>query len=506
MNSNWSLYQNPLWSRIQEIAKHHPEKICVSETSGHSLTYGELTKRVDLVAEDLLSKGFSKGDRALFLARSSIDSIVYLLAILRAGGVIVAADPAMGRESFKSRVKLAEPKWVILEPLLYFLQVLPGLESLLRTFGIAIPDTGRKGSMQKIKVRGGTVSTKATAFAEIQVASSEDALIVYTSGTTSLPKGVVHTYDSILATLDLIQTDLHPETTDIFYASQSYFLLMAFLSGATAILPKETKFEPSVFMNHVHRFRVSKVFLLPAEAEELITYCTDTNQKLPSSMQTVMLGSAPVLKGFLMRLQSILLESTDILCIYGSTEIIPIARISLSEKLAFTGEGDILGTPFSSVQVRIQNDEIVATGPNLASRYLEGESLHEYVTGDLGTIDESGRLILLGRQKDMIIKGNYNIYPTMFESVISSIPGVRQCAMIGRYRDTKSDEDIILVIEPDEYQNEDAFRKLLIKELASGPHSIDSYAQPDQIVFMPIPLGGRSRKIDKALLREQVQL
>jgi acyl-CoA synthetase (AMP-forming)/AMP-acid ligase II len=375
---------------------------------------------------------------------------------------------------------------------------------ILRVLGVEIPDIGQSIQVRKIQVRQPQRAVNIIDIKEVIVDSGEDAVIVFTSGTTAMPKGVVHTYSSILATLNLINDDLKPVESDIFYASQLYFLFIAFLTGATAILPQHQKFQPKIFAHNLKNFNVTKAYALPAECEELITFYGSYGGMLPAKLKSLMLGSAPVLTGFLSRLQKITSPNTEVLCVYGTTEILPISRVTMMEKLAFTGKGDLLGAPFSSVKVRIDGDEIVASGPNLCRSYFDSQPLDEYRTGDLGTIDDMGRLVLLGRKKDMIIRGNFNIYPTLFESVITGIYGVKQCALIGMYRHDKSDEEIILVVETDTTEPEEQFRARLKRELASGPYSIDAYAQPDRIVFMQLPLSGRSRKVDKNVLREKI--
>ena len=499
-----TLYKNPLWVRISEWVEKKPAEICIRETSGRTVTYSDLVNQVNTVAVSLIEKGFKKDDRAFFLARPSIESVVYFLAVLRAGGVIVAADIAMGREAFRSRFELVQPKWLVLEPILYWIQQIPLLERLLRTLGVEIPDTGRPESVTKIRVHKSHGLIAIADIQEVAMDDSEDAVIVFTSGTTAMPKGVVHTYTSILATLNLINDDLRPSESDVFYASQMYFLFIAFLTGAMAILPQHRKFQANIFANHLKAFNVTKAYALPAECEDLIAFYSGQGGTLPSHLKSLMLGSAPVLSGFLARLQKIVTLGTEVLCIYGTTEILPISRVTMKEKLEFTGKGDLLGTPFSSVKVRIDSEEIVVSGPNLCRSYLGSEPLKEYRTGDLGTIDDKGRIILLGRKKDMIIKGNFNIYPTLFESVIAGVYGVKQCALVGIYREDKSDEEIVLAVETDTDEPEDQFRTRLKRELASGPHSIDVYAQPDRIVFMDLPLSGRSRKVDKNLLRKKL--
>ena len=102
------LYQNPIWLRISHWAETKPNDICVKDTSERTLTYGDLVIRVNAVAVELVQRGFAPNDRAFFLARPSIESIIYFLAVMRAGGVIVAADIAMGRASFRSRRRIRQ--------------------------------------------------------------------------------------------------------------------------------------------------------------------------------------------------------------------------------------------------------------------------------------------------------------------------------------------------------------------------------------------------------------
>jgi acyl-CoA synthetase (AMP-forming)/AMP-acid ligase II len=251
---------------------------------------------------------------------------------------------------------------------------------------------------------------------------------------------------------------------------------------------------------------VTKTFEVPARLEEFITYCGKSGQIIPAVVDTLMIGAAPTPLKFLARLQPIITPATTVYCVYGMTEILPACAINLTEKLqAGDAEGDIVGTPLPGVTLRVAADnELIIEGPNLYRGYLGGEVIREHYTGDLGKLDEQGRVVLLGRKKDMIIKGNYNIYPALLETTIEKIPGVRRCAMLGIYNEAKSDEEIVLVVEREAEGEEEAFRKFLSQALLSGSYSIDLYARPDHIVFLPVPLSGRSSKVDKLKLKEQV--
>jgi acyl-CoA synthetase (AMP-forming)/AMP-acid ligase II len=218
-----------------------------------------------------------------------------------------------------------------------------------------------------------------------------------------------------------------------------------------------------------------------------------------------MFGSAPVLIGFLDRFSKITSPETEVLCIYGATEILPISMTTAKEKLAYDGEGDFLGTLLPGVIIDIEAGEFLVSGPNLCSKYLhEKKALYRFTSGDLGFMTQDGKIVLTGRKKDMIIKDHNNVYPGLFEPTISKIKGVKNCALVGVYNESKQDEEIHLCVEKDytALQNNEIFIKYLQKEIRSSEYSIDSYAFPDKIHIMQLPLSGRSRKIDKLELKK----
>ena len=196
--------------------------------------------------------------------------------------------------------------------------------------------------------------------------------------------------------------------------------------------------------------------------------------------------------------------STRIYCAYAMTEMLPVSWISLDDKLAYDGDGDVVGEPCRGVSVRIAADgEVMVAGPNLCVGYLGQPRLTELPTGDLGRFD-GGRLVLLGRKKDMIIRGSHNIYPALIEGVVGSMSGVRRCALVGVYDERTANELVVLAVEPGDGIDPAELRSRVTRELVVGSNRIDVYARPDRIVVTPIPLNGRSFKTDKAALRRHV--
>ena len=233
----------------------------------------------------------------------------------------------------------------------------------------------------------------------------------------------------------------------------------------------------------------------------------DAAPDLPEHVRCVLLGAAPVLPPLLRRVLAAA-PGAEVLSVYGMTEAAPIAVVTAQEKLAHAAAGvpgDLLGRPLDGVRARIAADgELMVAGPQVAG-YLGEPPPIEVGTGDLATLDERGRLVMLGRKKDMIIRGGVNIYPGLYEPLVAARPGVAEAVMVGVPDQATGDERVVLAVVPDTGAPADLadLARRLHRDL---PSVIDSYALPDRIVLLPaMPSAGRTRKPDRAALREAVR-
>jgi acyl-CoA synthetase (AMP-forming)/AMP-acid ligase II len=227
--------------------------------------------------------------------------------------------------------------------------------------------------------------------------------------------------------------------------------------------------------------------------------------RLPANLHTLLFGAAPVGRPFLARCESILAPQTTAWAVYAMTEMLPVSVTPLAEKRGYDGDGDLIGAPFPGVRAAIEDGELVLMGPNLCRGYLDEPAMTIHQTGDLARIDADGRIVLLGRKKEMLIRGHTNIYPALVEERVDRIAGVRASALVGRYDAERSDEWVVLVVEPFDGLDEAELRTRLARELRAGPHSIDAAAYPDEIVFAPLPRAGRSHKVDRRALAALVE-
>ena len=495
---------------LERQSVERPNMLALQETTGRRLTFSELHQRIGRVAGGLLAEGMRPGDRVLFTVPPGIDSIVLILAIVRAGGVVVAANPLMGPEVFASRIRLMEPRWVMATSLVYLLGRLRG-PSFLRRLPV-LPDLGAVPARRFVRVGpplwgrpqmialGSLVRADRPTEPVIPRQPDDPVVIIFTSGTTAAPRAVVHTNASIGAALEIMSREEHFAPGDVLYSDQLHLILPALLDGVPTVIPRG-RFRVARLLDHLRRYRVTHTFGVPSEYQELVEYAVAHQLRLPDSLRKVLLGSAAVPATFLRRLVPLLPLTTKVTCVYGMTEVIPVCLVDLDAKLEFRADGDLVGAPVAGVQVRTAADgELIVRGPNLCAGYWGDEPITEVRTGDFGTLDASGRVVLLGRKKAMIIRGQENIYPELFESTIAGIAGVRRCCLVGLYQDQRVDEQVVLCIEPDSEVDAAALTARVWHELRQGPQRIDVAALPDRIVVMPIPLSARSRKVDRKAL------
>ena len=510
-------------SQLRLVAARTPEVVAIIEESGRRATFRELVARVERIERGLSAQGMRRGDRVLFAIRPSEVAIATMLAITELGAVIVAAPIGVGDELFAAQMRAVRPSWVVAESALVAAMgskvvrrivkmrggALPSLDALLEARFVAsgpwLP--GLRGAVRLEELERDTqraANERVVMEPEPTVPPNitSAAFIVFTSGTTAAPKAVIHSRGSLEATLEVVSGLLAIAPGDRLLARELHLLLPALLAGATVYVPRGQRYDLHRTARALVEHRITHMYEVTANLVRLVEYFERSRSSLPSSLRYVMVGAAPVRQAFFRRLRNVLSANARAWCVYGMTEILPIAAIEIEEKLAYDQDGDIVGRPVDGVRVEISIDgELIVYGPHLFTGYLGGPTVSSLATGDLAIIDD-GRIVLIGRTKDMIIRGNYNIYPELYEPTIERVAGVRRCAMVGVYSEATADERIVLAVEAEPGVNEEGLVRRLRQELRDGPARVDDAAQPDFIFVMALPESGRSHKVDKRALRE----
>lgn len=521
-----------------------PDAIAIREVRGgrtrRTITHAALGARVASLTAGLAAEGFAAGDRVLFSVRPGIDAIALVLAVRRLGGVLLPQDPGTSDALFAARVRLLAPRWVMAESLL---MVPPAgvVARLLALGGLRLAPLGEVPGARRVRVgpwlpglpdattldalarRGRAVASAATPalldVLSLGTAGSEaatpgdagpdadaEAFIVCTSGTTDAPRAVVHTEGSLRAILSAVARELALTPRDVVCTRELHLVLPALVAGAEVIIPRELAFAPGAWCRTVATCGVTHAFLSTRDCLLVVEHLEAQGARLSDTLRSLMIGAAPVRTPFLARLAPRLPAGCDAWCVYGATELLPIARVTLRDKVAWTGEGDLVGAPLPGVHVRVdERGELHVRGDALCRGYAGAPPMTEHATGDLARLD-GDQLVLLGRRKDMIIRGDHNVYPELYEPLVERIPGVRRAALLGDFDERRADERIVLVVEPMPGVRSEALRKVVHDGVRRGPHRLDRAALPDEIVVHSIPDGGRSRKPDKSALRRALGL
>ncbi|MEU9832208.1 class I adenylate-forming enzyme family protein [Streptosporangium sp. NPDC048047] len=474
---------------------------------------------------DRTAGGLRPGDGVLFAVRPGVDAVVLALGAVAAGGTLVLADPGLAPGVLTARMAATRPRWVVAESLLYPLS--GPLSGLARRRGLLLPNlraplpglpvrhlhtgpwlpgvprgalrlsrilrgsgAGRTGSVPPEDrtwpnlptAPGAPVMSGADAPDMTEISPDQPATVIFTSGTTARPRGVVHTRGSLAAGLAMFHDAFPLGPGDVVHTDQLMLGLPALLAGATWSLPGGGDLAGELAAR-----RATHAFAVPVHLDRLLR----RTPRLPGTLRYLLLGAAPAPPAVLRRA---LAAGPEVLSVYAMTEALPIAIASAREKLDHTG-GDLLGTPLPGVGVRIADDgELFVSGPHVAPRYLGEDPLEEVATGDLVRLD-GDRLVLLGRKKDMILRDGVNIYPGLYEPAVAALPGVAEAAIVGITDPETGDEEVVLAVVAAEDYDEALLRRSL-------PRIVDAAAIPDRVeVVDDLPRSGRADKLDRAALR-----
>lgn len=498
---------------LLDTAQRRGAAAALTGPDGHTLSHAELRRAVLSTARRLREAGMGPGERVLFSVRPGPEGVVLALGVIAAGGTVVFADPGAGPELFAARRELAAPRWAAAESLLY--AVARYGRPVARRRGLLLPHYHRLGLrhvyagrwLPGVPAKALSARRLASGFetdATPEPAPGQEALVVFTSGTTRAPKAVVHSRGSLGAGLAGCGHALGMGDGDILHTDQMMMGIPALVAGAHWTMPPygfAPAADPARFARGLAG--ATHAFCVPADLPAVLEAVERGEVTMPASLRHLVLGGAPVLPGLLRRAARVL-PGVRFLAVYGMTEIVPVAIATGEQKMAYEGPGDLLGTPLPGVVVRTAADgELVVSGPNLCRDYLGEPVRREHATGDLARL-ENGQLILLGRKKDMLIRGRTNIYPGLYEPAIAALPGVAEAVIVG-VPDDYGDERVVLALTPDPSLAPPDADSLAASVRAQLPSVIDAAVLPDDVVVLDrIPVAGRSRKPDREALRARL--
>jgi len=483
-------------SFVPRMASERPHATAIVCPSGRGpggrasysqLSYRELDERSVRIARGLERFGIGRGQRTVLMVRPSLDLFCLVFGMFRAGAVPVLIDPGIGRHHLKRCIDNAEPTAFIGVPAAQLARLVFGWgrRTVRRRVTVGGRAWGLGASLADIERLGGPGEPS-----ELTATAADDAAaIVFTSGSTGPPKGVVYQHGNFSAQVEAIRElfDLRPGEIDL--PTFPLFALFDPALGMTTVVPdmdptRPARVDPRKIIEPIQRFGVTMMFGSPALLDTVGRYGVDHGVRLPT-LRRVLSAGAPVSPQIIERFASLLPADARILTPYGASEALPVAAIESREILAETrhgtdrGAGVCVGPPVPSISlevIRVSDEEmpvwsdslrvprgavgeIVVRGPQVTRAYHNAEQHNRLAKirdadgairhrmGDLGYVDASGRLWFVGRKAHRVVTAGGAVDTMPCEGVFNTHPEVKRSALVGVERGGATEPVLVVELE-----------------------------------------------------------
>jgi len=489
---------------LDQIAKEIPQTPAVIVPwKKQTVNFQELQEESGRLTEGLIQRGIAKGDRVLLLVPFSLDFITLTFALFKAGAIPVLIDPGLGRKNTLQCIRQAQPKAMIAIPKAHIAKMI--FSSPFKNIEISIT-AGRRwfwggDTLAQIRRLGARILPAK------EMGANDPAAILFTSGSTGPSKGVLYTHGMFCHQIEVLKTCFGIQPGEIDLPTFPLFGLFSACMGMTSVLPdmdftQPAKVNPEKIIKPIQDYAVTNSFGSPALWNTVSRYCLDKKIRLPSIKRILMAG-APVPGNILKRFDQIIDDAAQIHTPYGATEALPVTSINrkmiLRETWAKTqqGMGICVGRPVPGIELKIikitddpiqhwDNDlqqatlevgEVVVRGPWVTRKYFNAPNNANQLAkitdgddtwhrmGDLGWLDEQGRLWFCGRKGQRVNTKTQTLYTLPSEAIFNTHPKVKRSALVGLGE--KGDQEAVIVVEPEDKNllKNSNDREALIKEL-----------------------------------------
>ena len=482
----------------------------IEASTGREISFSDLNRQSDSYARFLTESGVKAGERVILMVSPSIEFLSLAIALFKVGATIILIDPGMGFKNLLRCIKRVAPKVLIGIPkAVAFAKLFPNAFQTVDRYFCC----GRSYLILGEDIRKYS-EIDSGPFPVYRPARDDLAAIIFTTGSTGPPKGVRYEHSIFTAQLDQIIKYYKITPNDIDQPAFPLFALFATAIGACAVIPdmdptKPAKVDPEKFIDSIKKYGVTYSFGSPAIWNVVGKYCEKTETSLDSISKILMAG-APVPYDLLARIRRFLPENAEIFTPYGATESLPVTSIESREILnetwhfSRTGKGTCVGRPLPDTAVKIlrisdepidslEEEMVLKTGEigeiivqgNVVTRAYENNALETRLAkitdkksntfwhrmGDIGYLDDKGRLWFCGRRAHRVVTESETLFSIPCESIINEHPLVFRSALVGIPATPQSNSRkkiAVIIVEPqkDAKINE---RKLLdeIKILAA---------------------------------------
>lgn len=516
-NEAFTVNTNPT-SYVARIARYHPaHRAMIYEDQ--TFDYGDLVAEIRRWADWLASQGVERGTRVAFLGHNSRSFIFTMFGTWWLGGVFMPLNFRLAGMEIAGLLERGAPRVLVAEPshqqLVERLEVPHAMTCLLVDDDPAVPVSEEPADLWERTSQ--VISGRDASIGEPLEATMDDlAILMFTSGTTGLPKGVQLTFGNVFwnsinvdTMVDTRPGDVNLAVAPLFHiGALNSFTIRAFVRGNTNVLRR--RFDPARTLKDVQDYKCNSAFLVPAQLSAMAQQPEFADADL-TTLRAIIAAGAPVPPGLISKyaVKRVLVQQA-----WGLTETAPFATY-LPAALTHEKAGSC-GIPMPFCDIKLLDPatdeeitepdisgEMCVRGPNVTIGYWQDDQATAnafkdgwFRSGDIGYRDADGYYFIVDRLKDMIITGGENVYPAEVERTLAEYPGALDVAVVGVAHRTWG-EQIVAVMRCADGQTPDIED---VREFCS--QHLARYKLPKSLVLVPeVPRNG-SGKLDKVAIRD----
>lgn len=510
-------FQPNVAARLKTVASLMPSAIAIAEPAGpvqadgtrsyRATTFDVLDRRSDEIARGLVAWGIRPGMRLVMLVPFSGQFIELVFALLKAGVVVVLIDPGMGKQHLVRCLSESKPDGFIGIPKAQAIRTLLRSQFPTAKWNVTV---GRRWFWGG-KTLSQILQMGAKAGDSIDVAHrdmDDPAAVIFTTGSTGPPKGVLYTHGTFHSQIDRIREryDIHRGSKDL--ACFPLFGLFDAVMGVTTIIPdmdptRPAEVNPQRLIEAVNQWEIDQAFGSPALWNRVVRWAEAEGVERPfPTLKRILSAGAPVPAVTLQRLRDLVHEDAEIVTPYGATEALPIASIESREIISETGpasakgKGTCVGSRFDGAQWRVieitderiddieqttelpmgKIGELMVTGPMVTREYVvraDQNAMHKVADGeriwhrmgDVGYLDDQDRFWFCGRKAHRVVTPERTLFTIPCEAIFNSHPKVYRSALIGLGQKGQQTPVILIELDPEFSNLNPAERDSLSAEL-----------------------------------------
>jgi Acyl-CoA synthetases (AMP-forming)/AMP-acid ligases II len=500
--------------RLSETARQNPNGLAVAMPRGRdaagkriyqSLTFRQLDDDTNLLSDGLASMGVRPGMRLVLMVPPSIDFISLVFAMFKAGVITVLIDPGMGRRNLIRCLAECEPEGFIGIPLAQAVRALLRGRFPKAKYNVTVGRRWFWGGRTIAQLRARQLGD---AYRPVATKADDPAAIIFTTGSTGPPKGVLYRHGNFNRQADEIRDFYRIQPGEIDLPGFPLFALFNCAMGVSTVIPdmdptRPARADPRNIIEAVKDWNVTQAFGSPALWNVVGRYCQEHKIVLPT-LKRVLSAGAPVPPHVLERMKAAIPLDGEVHTPYGATEALPVASIAASEVLGETatrsalGAGTCVGRHFPGIEWRViritdapivciedaeflpvgEVGELIVRGPVVTTEYVtrtDCNPLHKiqdasrfwHRMGDVGYLDDADCFWFCGRKSHRVLTPSGTLFTIPCEAIFNQHPRVYRSALVGVGPPGEQRPVIIAEPWPDQRPKSRADERQLLAELAS---------------------------------------